>query len=299
MTNYSFGSHLSPRSRDARLEATINGAMDYLANEGLTVMGLFKDKAPHADVHRTMVTVMSGKDIDFVTLHKAALATSVLEECLVRVSNPVFPWRLVVPLAQALRQSKLDPPEKQHIGMQKVLLDAVRLNAVSPLFLNLLGLLNLVVKHQSQNGCSLKVAAEAFAPRMLENFGAGLAPDSREYMHSIRTACTVLEELIDKVYVMFPPQNEGSEQQAPAQEPEGGAQVSAAAQQEGLNNPRELAHPDTPQSCAGSIGEYADDILGLWPDNSNAKSRYCSKYKWYTIVNIMWLRGSKYIRACG
>jgi len=282
MTNY--GSHLSPRSRDARFEATINGAMDYLANEGLTVMGLFKDKAPHADVHRTMVTVMSGKDIDFVTLHKAALATSVLEECLVRVSNPVFPWRLVVPLAQALRQSKLEPPEKQHIGMQQVLLDAVRLNAVSPLFLNLLGLLNLVVQHQSQNGCSLKVAAEAFAPRMLENFGAGLAPDSREYMHSIHTACTVIEELIDKVYVMFPPQNEGSEQQAPAQEPEGGAPVSAAAQQEGGNKPRDLAHPDTPQSRAGSVGEYADDILGLLPDNSNAKDRYCSKYKWYTVV---------------
>ena len=207
MTNY--GSHLSPRSRDARFEATINGAMDYLANEGLTVMGLFKDKAPHADVHRIMVTVMSGKDIDFVTLHKAALATSVLEECLVRVSNPVFPWRLVVPLAQALRQSKLEPPEKQHIGMQQVLLDAVRLNAVSPLFLNLLGLLNLVVQHQSQNGCALKVAAEAFAPRMLENFGAGFAPDSREYIHSIHTACTVLEELIDKVYLMFPPAGEG------------------------------------------------------------------------------------------
>ena len=166
--------------------------------------------------------------------------------------------------------------------MQQILLDAVRLNAVSPLFLNLLGLLNLVVKHQSQNGCSLKVAAEAFAPRMLENSGAGLAPDSREYMHSILTACTVLEELIDKVYVMFPPQNEGSEQQAQAQEPEGGAPFSAAAQQEGLNNPRELAHPDTLQSRAGSIGEYADDILGLLPDNSNAKSRYCSKYKWYT-----------------
>ena len=120
------------------------------------------------------------QDIDFVTLHKAALATTVLEECLVRVSDPVFPHRLVAPLTEAMRQSKVDPPDKQHMRMQQVLLDAVRQNAVSPVFLNLLGLLNLVVQHQSQNGCSLQVAAEAFAPRMLENFGAGFVPDSRE-----------------------------------------------------------------------------------------------------------------------
>ena len=47
-------------------QATINGAMDYLANEGLTVMGLFMDKAPHAEVHKTMVTIMSGKVCPYI-----------------------------------------------------------------------------------------------------------------------------------------------------------------------------------------------------------------------------------------
>ena len=160
MANY--GAHLSPRSRDARLEAAINGAMDYLANEGLTVMGLFKEKAPHASVHRTMVSIMSGspppppgdpgpwQNVDFVTLNDAPLATSVLEECLIRISEPVFPWKLVEPLAEALRQSSLEPDDKKHVRMQETLLEAVRNNAVSPIFLNLLGLLNLVVQ-VSQN----------------------------------------------------------------------------------------------------------------------------------------------------
>ena len=156
MANY--GAHLSPRSRDARLEAAVNGAMDYLANEGLTVMGLFKDKAPHASVHKTMVSIMSGspppppgdpepwQNVDFVALNDAPLATSVLEECLIRMSEPVFPCKLVEPLAEALRQSALEPEDKKHVRMQETLLGAVRQNAVSPIFLNLLGLLNLVVQ---------------------------------------------------------------------------------------------------------------------------------------------------------
>ena len=215
ITNY--GAHLSPRSRDARLEATINGSMDYLANEGLTVMGLFKEKAPHADVHKAMVTIMSGKDLDFVALNDAPLATTVLEECLIRVSEAVFPWKLVEPLAEALRQSKGVPPQQKHLAMQQLLLNAVRSNAVSPIFLNLLGLLNLIVQHGRDNGCTLQVAADAFAPRMLENFGAGLQADSREWRYSVSKAASVLAELIDKVYVMFPPQNEGAPDEAEAE----------------------------------------------------------------------------------
>jgi len=41
----------------------IGSLQDYLANEGLTVMGLFKDKASNAAVHKTMVAVMSGADV--------------------------------------------------------------------------------------------------------------------------------------------------------------------------------------------------------------------------------------------
>jgi len=50
-----------------------------------------------------------------------------------------------------------DPVEQNHVRMQQLLLDAVRQNAVSPVFLNLLGLLNLVVQHSSDNGSTLQV----------------------------------------------------------------------------------------------------------------------------------------------
>ena len=220
MANY--GAHLSPRSRDARLEAAVNGAMDYLANEGLTVMGLFKDKAAHASVHKTMVAIMSGPpppapgdpepwpNVDFVALNDAPLATTVLEECLIRISEPVFPWKLVEPLAEALRQSAQEAPEKKHLRMQETLLEAVRQNAVSPIFLNLLGLLNLVVQHEADNGASLQVTADAFAPRLLENFGANMQPSSREWRYNVSKASSVLAQLIDKGYVMFPPQTDSA-----------------------------------------------------------------------------------------
>ena len=47
----------------------------------------------------------------------------------------------------------------------------------------MLGLLNLVVQHASENGCTLQVASDAFAPRMLEHFGANMQPDSRDYRY--------------------------------------------------------------------------------------------------------------------
>jgi len=47
----------------------IGSLQDYLANEGLTVMGLFKDKASSASVHKTMVAVMSGADVSYLFIH--------------------------------------------------------------------------------------------------------------------------------------------------------------------------------------------------------------------------------------
>ena len=221
-----YGSHLSPRSRDSRLEAAINGTMDYLANEGLSVPGLFQSKAPAASVHKTMVAVFSGQDPDFVALNDAPLATSILDECLIRMSEPVFPWKLVDPLSEVLRVNT-EPPERQHIRTQAIVLDAVRRNSVSPVFLNLLGLLNLVVQHAGENGCDLEVAAGAFAHRMLENFGASMQPDSQQWRLSISKATSVLSHLIDKVYVMFPPQNEAAADDANMHKPEDPSQPSS------------------------------------------------------------------------
>jgi hypothetical protein len=73
------------------------------------------------------------------------------------------------------------------------------------MFLNLLGLLNLVVQNSSENGCSLQVVAEMFAPRMLAWPKAPASPDSQEIRLALSRAGAVMMELIEKVYVMFPP----------------------------------------------------------------------------------------------
>ena len=263
MQNY--GSHLSPPDRDARLEATINGAMDYLANEGLTVMGLLKERAPGASVHKTMVGIFSGQDPDFVAINNAPLATAVLEECLIRMSEAVFPWRLVDPLSDAIRQSLSDPPDRAHVRMHDILLEAVRHNAVSPIFLNLLGLLNLIVQHAGENGCTLQVAADAFAARMLENFGSELQPDSRELKHGLSKASAVMAQLIAKVYVMFPQQDEAqpldsaappAHQQVPTNEPA----AAASAVPLSANVADGTARDPSPASSEGDA--EADTFLG-------------------------------------
>jgi hypothetical protein len=182
--------------------------MDYLANEGLLFEGLFKEKAPNTSVHKTMVSIMSGVAIDFVELDDAPLACDVLHECLLQMSEPAYPSQLVDPLHEALRASKSDPPGQQHARMQAVMLEAVRLKAVSPMFLNLLGLLNLVVQNSKENGCSLHVVAEMFAPRMLALPKAPASHDSQEVRLALSRAGAVMMELIKKVYVMFPPDDE-------------------------------------------------------------------------------------------
>ena len=117
----SYGANLSPRSRDARLEAAVNSTMDYLANEALVFEGLFKKRAPNISVHKTMVSIVSGVAIDFVELNDAPLACDVLHECLLQMSKPAYPYQLVDPLHEALRASKSDPPEQQHVRMQAVM----------------------------------------------------------------------------------------------------------------------------------------------------------------------------------
>ena len=274
MQNY--GSHLSAPDRDARLEATINGAMDYLANEGLTVTGLLKERAPGASVHKTMVGIFSGQDPDFVSINNAPLATAVLEECLIRMSEAVFPWRLVDPLSDAIRQSLSDPPDRAHVRMQDILLEAVRQNAVSPIFLNLLGLLNLIVQHAGENGCTLQVAADAFAARMLENFGNELLPDSREFKHGLSKASAVMAQLIDKVYIMFPQQDEAqpldsSAPPAHQQVPTNGPAVPASAVPLSTNVADGTVRDPSPASSEGDA--EADTFLSAqFPDRDTEAS---------------------------
>ena len=183
--------------------------MDYLANEALVFEGLFKKRAPNISVHKTMVSIVSGVAIDFVELNDAPLACDVLHECLIQMSQPAYPSQLVDRLHEALRASKSDPPEQQHERMQAVMLQAVTHKAVSPMFLNLLGLLNLVVQNSKENGCSLQVVAEMFAPRMLAGPKAPASPDSQEIRLALSRVGTVMMELIDKVYMIFPPVTSG------------------------------------------------------------------------------------------
>ena len=172
--------------------------MDYLANEGLSFESLFKKRAPNISVHKTMVSIVSGVAIDFVELNDAPLACDVLHECLLQMSKPAYPYQLVDPLHEAFRASKSDPPEQQHARMQVVLLEAVRLKAVSPMFLNLLGLLNLVVRNSKLNGCSLQVVAEKFAPRMLAWPKAPASPDSQEFRLALSRAGAIMMELVKR-----------------------------------------------------------------------------------------------------
>ena len=152
-----------------------------------------------------MKSIMSGVAIDFVELNDAPLACDVLHECLLQMSQPAYPSQLVDPLHEALRASKSDPPGQQHEKMHSVMLEAVRLKAVSPMFLNLLGLLNLVVQNSKENGCSLQVVAEMFAPRMLAWPKAPASPDSQEFRLALSRAGAVMMERVEKVYVIFPP----------------------------------------------------------------------------------------------
>jgi hypothetical protein len=104
---------ISPEEMDQRLEACINAAMDFLANEGLETPNLFRSVPVQRTVDQTMYRVRSGDQIDFITLNDAPLTIAVLLECIKGMSLPVFPTHLLESLSEAQRLSRQDPIDKR------------------------------------------------------------------------------------------------------------------------------------------------------------------------------------------
>ncbi|KAJ1470694.1 hypothetical protein T484DRAFT_2026352, partial [Baffinella frigidus] len=208
--------------KDAILESTVNLALDYLANEGLQKADLFFEKAPDVLVEAALSDILGGTAINFVALDDAPLCCGLLYASLATRPTPIFPVALLDTLAEAHRAGMNEPPERQHEKTAAVLVDGVRDGAVLPVFLNILGLLNLVQQNAPSNGASIEVLSEELAPLMVQHAGAGISKDTREWRFRISRAKTVLGFLISNVYTMFPPQ--GSESSAP---PKQGSESSA------------------------------------------------------------------------
>jgi hypothetical protein len=144
--------------------------------------------------------------VNFVALDDAPLCTAVLSAAMAGRPAPIFPHPLLDALVEAHRAGQAAPAAKRHEKVAGVLVDGVRDGTVLPVFLNVLGLLNLVQQHAGANGASVAVLAEALAPLFLEAGGAHVDRESREWRFQTGRARTVLAFLIENVYVMFPPQ---------------------------------------------------------------------------------------------
>ncbi|EKX51040.1 hypothetical protein GUITHDRAFT_102963 [Guillardia theta CCMP2712] len=197
--------------RDENLERAINDSMDFLANEGLNSPGLFKEKCSEQLKVSVMQAILAGKQVDFISMNNAALATTILEECFMHSSSPIFPVKLLDPLYEAMC---IQGVKKSHARVQSILLEAIQTNTLSPVFLNLLGLLNLVVQHSDHNHFTLHDASEHFARFMAQDKQQVLSNGDRN--ERATQAAVVLKELIEHVYTMFPSPNAQEEPSAGA-----------------------------------------------------------------------------------
>jgi hypothetical protein len=142
---------VSAEVMDARLEVAINSTMDFLANEGLEVPNLFRAVAQPREVENVMKIVRAGREYDFITANDAATTVGVLKLSIAEKSQAVFPTSLLEPLAEIIKEYRHSPKERIS-KLQKLLQGSVTKGVVSALFLNLLGLLNLVNEHSASNG---------------------------------------------------------------------------------------------------------------------------------------------------
>ena len=142
---------VSAEVMDARLEVAINSTMDFLANEGLEVPNLFRAVAQPREVENVMKIVRAGREYDFITANDAATTVGVLKLSIAEKSKAVFPTSLLEPLAEIIKEHRHSPKERIS-KLQKLLQGSVTKGVVSSLFLNLLGLLNLVNEHSASNG---------------------------------------------------------------------------------------------------------------------------------------------------
>jgi hypothetical protein len=98
---------------DNHLEAAINLAMDFLANEGLETPNLFRSVPVQRTVEECLSLIRKGEQVDFIARNDAPLTIAVLLECMKGISRPVFPTHLLESLSEAQRISRQDPIEKR------------------------------------------------------------------------------------------------------------------------------------------------------------------------------------------
>lgn len=153
---------VSPEEMDELLDGAISGAMDYLANEGLEVANLFRAVSTPRDVERTMEGIRRGETFDFIAVNDAPLTVGVLKACIAEKSETVFPTALLEELSEIIKVNRQDTSTRVSL-LQNLLVDKAKQGAVSPLFLNLLGLLHLVNEHSSLNGTQISHLGAIFA----------------------------------------------------------------------------------------------------------------------------------------
>lgn len=146
---------VSAEVMDERLEVAINSTMDFLANEGLEVPNLFRAVAPSREVESVMGIVRAGKEYDFIAANDAPITVGVLKMCIAEKSTAVFPTSLLESLAAIIKEHRHSPQDRIS-RLQKLLQGSVATGVVSALFLNLLGLLNLVNQHSALNGTQVQ-----------------------------------------------------------------------------------------------------------------------------------------------
>eukprot|EP00961_Rhodomonas_salina_P181882 2455292-Rhodomonas_salina.1 len=157
--------NLSPQEKDKRLDACINSVMDFLANEGLEITDVFKQASDKSSVDQKMATALRGEEIDFVALNDPGLSTAVLWECLTRMSVKHFPDGLLDTLADYQRQHEQLGDKNAQVAFRKQFVASCNTKAVSQVFVNLLGLLNLMTKVTHSLLCAAAVRCRVLTAR--------------------------------------------------------------------------------------------------------------------------------------
>ena len=191
--------------QDTLLESLVNKAMEHLANEGLVQPRLFRATAPRSAVLEIVngaVTKAGYVDrLDLVSRDDASVTSGVLIEALSRFSTPVFPIELLDTFEGVLTSIRNKPNADPALLWRPPLVKGLKSKQITPMFLNLLGLFNLVLQHSKENNVTSSVIEDSFAPFFLEGQGRDLEPDLAR--KRLSTAAAVLRDLVLHVYKIF------------------------------------------------------------------------------------------------
>lgn len=215
----------------------------------------------------------------------------------VEFSKLTIPPTLMVPQHQTLSEahilSKDDPPEAKHVRMKEVLTAAALAGTVSPTFLNLIGLLNLLEQNSARNGTSLSFLAATFAGDFLTDHGHGMQQNSPEWRDATKIASQIMMDLILHIYRMFPPhgeqpppsqaevQGQASSHQARGNQRAGDAVIPASSLSPKKNDPEDVGCWVGFGSGEEDVGTVGGDsratpavsrLFGLFDDPNDAKS---------------------------